>query len=231
VTHDHALREAGGPGRVHDLGHIAPEPMDRRERFAARADFARIEDARRRREPARLPREHVPRRDQTTGTRVREHVLDLARAERLVRHDGDRTRGQRAEVRRGSVPTTLQQDRDAVVGPDAGGPERGTDRCRALPQGGVGDRAAALYDGGPVAVAPGAIPQEERGIAGGGGRHARRSDIDRQRALPVNGFVAVLQRAYQGTPPGNSGTTRVARARQGCATRHLEAVRRCWQFV
>src|SRR5207249_7816876 len=39
------------------------------------------------REPAGLPREQVAGRDQTTGPRVGEHVLDLARAERLVHHE------------------------------------------------------------------------------------------------------------------------------------------------
>ncbi len=84
---------------MHDLGDVASQPVDRCERLAARADLARIEDAGGRFEPPRLPREHVSRRDQTTGARVDEHVLDLARAERLVHDHGDRTGGQRAEVR------------------------------------------------------------------------------------------------------------------------------------
>ncbi len=53
------------------------------------------------REPAGLPREQLAGRDQTTGPRVGEHVLDLARAERLVHHDGDRACGERTEERRG----------------------------------------------------------------------------------------------------------------------------------
>jgi len=79
------------------------------------------------REPAGLPREQLAGRDQTTGPRVGEHVLDLARAERLVHHDGDRACGERTEERRGRA---LRQNLSAAFSGETdlpGAPEPSND--------------------------------------------------------------------------------------------------------
>jgi len=115
---------------------------------------------------------------------VGEHVLDLARAERLVHHDGDRACGERTEERRGRVSTSLEQDRHPVVGPDPGGPERGADRRRTLPQGHIADGAASLHDGGPVAAARGAAPQHERRVERRDPPAGCSGTIERQRSTP-----------------------------------------------
>ena len=197
VTYRHPFREAGGPGRVHDLGDVVAQPGDRCQGLPCGADGARVEDDGVGREPAGLPREQVSRRDQTTGARVGEHVLDLAGAKRLVHDDGDGAGGERAEERRGSVPASFEQDRDAVVGRDARGPERGADRRRTLPQRRIADAAASFHDGGPLAPR-GAVPQQERGVRPRGQR-ARCSGIHRQRAVPR----VWLRRAIATSIPGH----------------------------
>ena len=184
MTDGHAFREAGGPGGVHDLGDVVVSPGDRREEVAPPVDGARVEDDRVGREPPGLPREQVSRRDQTTGPRVGEHMLDLARTERLVHDDDDRACGERAEERRRRVPTSLEQDRDAVVGPHSRGAEGSAEHRRTLAQGGIVDGAASFHDGDPVAEAGGALPQEERRVERRGHDARCAGNIDRQRAPP-----------------------------------------------
>ena len=222
----HAFREAGGPGRVHDLGDVVVHPGDRRKGLARCGDCACIEDDGVCREPAGLSRQQVSRRDQTTGARVGEYVLDLARAEHLVHDDGDRASGERAEERRGRVSTPFEQDRDPIVGPDPRGAQRSADRRGTITQGGIADGAVSFHDRGPVAAERGTTPQQQRRVQRRGRRAGGSPSIHRQRSTPREWLGRGLATSVPGAgkpdasrcaSTANGGTVRVARARQGCS--------------
>ena len=157
------------------------------------------------REPAGLPREQVAGRDQTMGPRVGEHVLDLARAERLVHHDGDRARGERTEERRGRA---LRHNLSAAFSGEThlpGAPEPSNDnealrvnqsRCAWTANGGMARVARARQESTGNGAAP-RKPLPRRPIGGvastGVGRSA---DVHSEGSNFATGGAARQRRAF-----------------------------------